>query len=66
MRLKSGASANFRMTIVPPSKSTPFCSPRVAIMNMPAPMTSADSASACQRQRMKSKFGVLKICMTST
>ena len=45
--------ANCTMTRVPPEKSMPSDSPRVAITAAPAMMTASDSAMACQRQRMK-------------
>src|SRR5436189_5347334 len=52
------------MTIVPPENSTPFGIPLVQITNTPARMTIHESAIACHFHLTKSKFGLLKICMT--
>src|SRR5688572_20968910 len=51
------------MTMVPPSKSTPICRPRVMITATPARITSNDSAIACHRHLTKSYLGVKKTLM---
>src|SRR5437660_5141966 len=59
----SGTRSNFRMTIVPPENSTPFGSPVVAITKTPARMIAHERPIAYQRQRRKSMFVCLKMCM---
>src|SRR5215207_1364959 len=44
------------MTMVPPSKSTPFCRPRVMMTPNPATITISDRTMACHRHRTKSKL----------
>ena len=46
-------SANFTMTMVPPSNSTPSLSPLVPITAAPARITTSDKASAGHRHRTK-------------
>src|SRR5262245_40164469 len=47
-------------TSVPPEKSIPSGSPLRTTIAAPARITTSDSPIACQRQRMKSKFGFLR------
>src|SRR4029453_6800399 len=51
------------MTMVPPSKSTPFCRPRVMMTPNPARITISDSAMACHRHRTKPKLGLCRKSM---
>ena len=48
----TAASANSTIATVPPAKSIPSGSPRVAIVVTPAAMTSAEAISACRPHRL--------------
>src|SRR5687768_2750231 len=51
------------MTIVPPEKSTPSCGPCLAIITMPAPITTSERTMACHRHLVKFTFAFVSSSM---